>query len=58
MWTDAIIKETRELREKYAKQCNHNLDDIFADICERQKKSDRKCMTFKARSPGLSRRVA
>jgi len=35
MWQDPIVKETRELRKKYAEQFKHDLDVIFEDIRNR-----------------------
>lgn len=36
MWKDPIVSETRELREQYAAQFNHDMDAIFEDIQHRQ----------------------
>ncbi len=38
IWQDPIVKETRELRKKYAEQFNNNPDKIFEGICKRQGK--------------------
>ena len=46
MWKDPVVKKTRELREEYASQFNHNADAIFDDIRKRQEKSDRKRVAF------------
>ena len=51
MWKDPIIEKTRELREKYAVQHNHDTKAIFKDIQQRQKKSDRKLVSFSPRKP-------
>jgi hypothetical protein len=55
MWQDPIVKETRELRKKYAEQFNHDLDVIFEDIRNRQEKSERKRFSFPARKPKFKR---
>ena len=51
MWKDPIVKKTRELREEYASQFNHDADAIFEDIRKRQEKSDRKRVAFQPRRP-------
>ncbi len=58
MWQDPIVKETRELREQYALQLKHDPDAIFEDIRNRQKKSERKCVSFAARRPKLKQSIA
>ena len=58
MWQDPIVKETRELREQYAMQFKHDLDAIFEDIRNRQKKSERKCVSFAARTPKSKQKIA
>ncbi len=51
MWNDPIVEETRQLREEYAAQFKHDINAIFADICKRQKESNRKQVTLPARKP-------
>ena len=58
MWQDSIVKETRELREKYACKFKHDADAIFDDILKRQEKSDRKRVAFPARKPNPKENVA
>jgi len=58
MWRDPVVNETRELREKYASKFNHNLDSIFEDIRERQKKSGRKRASFSPHKPKQRRDIA
>ena len=58
MWQDPIVKETRELRKKYASKFKHDADAIFEDILKRQEKSQRKRVTFPARKPDLKGKVA
>ena len=58
MWQDPIVKETRELRELYASQFNHDTDAIFEDICNRQEKSERKKVSFPARKPQSKQNIA
>ena len=58
MWEDPIVKETRELRKQYAKQFNFDLDLIFNDIISRQKKSERKSISFPSRKPTTEQKIA
>jgi hypothetical protein len=53
MWQDPIVEETRQLREQYANQFNHNSDDIFQDILKRQSQPDKKLVKFPARKPAI-----
>ena len=46
MWRDPIVEEIRKIREAYAARFNYDLDLIFKDIRERQKKSGRKYVTL------------
>ena len=58
MWEDPIVKETRSLREEYAKQFAHNADAIFQDILRRQAASGKKLVSFEHRKPAVSEIVA
>ena len=58
MWQDPIIKETRELRNQYAAQFNHDLDAIFEDIKKRQEKSKRKQVSFAPRKAIIIKKCA
>ena len=58
MWEDPIVKETRELRNQYAKQFNFDFDAIYEDICNRQKKLEKKCVSFSARKPKVEQKIA
>jgi hypothetical protein len=51
MWQDPIVKETRKLREKYAKQFKHDIDAIFEDARKRQARSGKRLVSFPARKP-------
>jgi hypothetical protein len=57
MWEDAIVKETRDLREEYSSEFDHNLDAIFADIRLRQKKSCRTKVSFPGRKVNAGRQM-
>ncbi len=58
MWKDPIVKETRELREKYASQHNHDIEAIFEDIQERQSESKVKVVSFPPRKPTQISQIA
>ena len=58
MWQDPIVKETRSLREQYAKQFDNNADAIFNDILRRQAASDKKLVSFEHRKPVSSKIIA
>ena len=51
MWRDPIVEETRERREQYAAQFNHDPDAIFEDIRRRQNQAGKKLVSFPARKP-------
>ena len=51
MWKDPIVEETRNFREQYASQFNHNLDAIYEDIQKRQAQSGKKLVSLPARKP-------
>ena len=46
MWEDPIVKEIHKFREKHAKKFNYNLDAIFEDLKERERKSGRKIISL------------
>ena len=51
MWEDPIVKETRLLREEYARQFNHNASAVFQDIFQRQTLPGKKLVRFPSRKP-------
>ncbi len=51
MYRDPIVEETRNLRESYAAELNHDINAIFADILKRQMKSKRKVVSLSPRKP-------
>lgn len=54
MWKDPIVTETRQLREQYASQFEHNADAIFQDILRRQNLPGRRLVSFQPRRPVLA----
>jgi hypothetical protein len=55
MWTDEIVEEIHQIREKYAKSFNYDLDAIFADLRQKEAASGKKVVTL-LRKPGLATR--
>ena len=43
------VQEIRDIRDKYAKKFNYDLEAIFKDIQEKEKKSKRKFVSFPPR---------
>jgi hypothetical protein len=58
MWEDPIVKETRELRKKYASKFENDPDAIFEDILRRQEISKKKRISFPARRPKSENNIA
>jgi hypothetical protein len=58
MWSDPIVKETRELRESYALEHNYDIDAIFKDIQKRQSATGRKLVSRPPRKPCFNSNVA
>jgi hypothetical protein len=44
--TDPIVDEVRRVRDAYAARFDYNLDAIFRDIKEQEKKSGREFISF------------
>jgi len=55
MWTDEIVEEIHQIREKYAKSFTYDLDAIFADLRKKDAASGKKIVTL-SRKPGLTTR--
>ena len=55
MHEDEIVKETRRLRDEYAKQFNYDLDLIFEDLQKKQKASGRKYVSFSGKKEKASK---
>jgi hypothetical protein len=46
MWEDPIVNEVRRNREEHAARFAYDLDRIYADLKEQEKKSDRKFVSY------------
>ncbi len=55
MWKDEIVEDIHKIREEYAKSFNYDLDAIFADLRNKEAKSDREIVNL-SRKPGLTTR--
>ena len=49
MYQDPIVAEVRAIREAYAKRFNYDLDAIYRDLKEQERKSGRKMVSFSGR---------
>ena len=49
MWRDTIVKEVRELRRRYAKQFNYDIEHICQDIKQQEIKSGRNTVSLPAK---------
>jgi hypothetical protein len=58
VWKDPIVKETRERREAYAAQFNHDPDAIYADIRRRQEQEGKNLVSFPPRKPSQDQATA
>ncbi len=46
MWKDPIVEEIHKFCEEHAKKFNYNLEAIFKDLKERERKSGRKIISL------------
>lgn len=43
---DSLVNEVRVIREAYAKKFNYDLDAIYRDLKEKERKAGRKVVSF------------
>ncbi|MDA1370409.1 MAG: hypothetical protein O2971_06565 [Proteobacteria bacterium] len=53
MWQDPVVKETRELRDQYAKRLKYDLNAIFEDAQQHQAKKGAELVSFPPRKPTI-----
>ncbi len=53
MWKDEIVEEVRKVRDEYAAKFNYDLDAIYKDIKEEEKKTRRKIVSLPPKKPEL-----
>ncbi len=46
MWRDEIVEEIHRIREEYAKQFNYDLDAIYRDLKEKERRSGREYVSL------------
>lgn len=46
MWIDRIVEETRRVREEHAAKFDYDLEAIYKDLKEEEKKSGRKVVSL------------
>ena len=51
MWKDEIVEETRKVREEYAAKFNYDLEAIYKDLKEQEKKGKRKIVALPPKEP-------
>ena len=49
MWEDPIVEEIRQVREEHAAKFKHDLQAIYQDIKEQEKKSERAFVSYPPR---------
>lgn len=55
MWKDEIVEEIHQIRDRYAKSFNYDLNAIFEDLRKKEAESGREVVTL-SRKPGLKSR--
>ena len=53
MWEDEIVEEVRRVRNEYAAKFNHDLEAIYKDIKEQEKKNQRRVVSLPPKKPEL-----
>ncbi|MFQ5605938.1 MAG: hypothetical protein ACE5HS_21925 [bacterium] len=51
MFHDPIVEEVRKARDLYAQKFNYDLDAICRDLQQKQRKGDKKVVSFPPKSP-------
>ena len=51
-WSDPIVDEVRRAREAYAARFNYDLQAIYRDLKEQEKRSGRKFVSFAEEAAG------
>lgn len=49
-WEDPIVEAVRKVRDAYARRFNYDLDAIYRDLKEKERKSGRPVVTFQAKT--------
>lgn len=51
MWTDSIVEEIRKEREEHAARFNYDVEAIWRDLKEQERRSDRPVVSLHDRDP-------
>jgi hypothetical protein len=54
MWTDEIVEDVRKVREQYASKFNHDLEAIYRDLREQEKKDAERVVSLPPKEPTLA----
>ena len=52
-WEDPIVEEVRKIRAAYAKRLNYDLDAIYRDLKEKERKGGRRVMPCPAKKAAI-----
>lgn len=51
MWNDPIVEEVRKIREEHAARFDFDLEKIFQDLKEQERRSGRKVVSLPPKRP-------
>ena len=51
MWTDEIVEETRQERDRYAAKFNYDLEAIYRDLKKQEEQTPEKFVSLPAKEP-------
>ncbi len=54
MWKDPIVEEVRRFRDEYAAQFGYDLEAIYRDIQEKEKKHKDRLVSFPPKRPSTT----
>lgn len=53
-WEDPLVEDVRRARDAYAKQFDYDLDAIYNDLKDKERRGGRVVVRFPAREPALA----
>jgi len=56
MYQDPIVAEIRAIRESYAMRFNYDLDAIYRDLKQQERRSGRKTVSFQSAAKGAGKK--
>ena len=51
MWTDPIVEEIRRIRDEHAESFNYDIDEMFRELKEQERRSGRRFVTLSPKRP-------